>query len=79
MNHVRLHKRGELAWCKTIHPIVRHESTEPVNNSDEVNVAYMLEVTVFVPTNVPEVWVERREFDRVVLFFVLHQEIQLQE
>ena len=58
---------------------MRHESTDLVNNSDEVDIAYMLEITVFVPTNVPEVWVERREFDRVVLLLVLHQEIQLQE
>ena len=56
---------------------MRHESTDPVNNGDEVDVAYMLDVTVFMPPNLPEVWIERREVERVVLLLVLQQEIQL--
>ena len=62
---------------QSVHPQMRHESTDPVNNDDEVDVTYMLDVTVFMPPNLPEVWIERREVERVVLLLVLQQEIQL--
>ena len=56
---------------------MRHESTDTVNNGDEVDVAYMLDVTIFMPPNLPEVWIDRWEVERVVLLLVLQQDIQL--